>query len=90
MTERFRETWRGRVISSYGYSVEVLGRTGIEYRLRNVRLRIDSEVMVAPSREIVVYVGRIPLEGAERDEVVSRVARALAFAGWVVVMDPDN
>ena len=81
--ETFRKNWRGWVRSSQGYSVRVAGRTGIDYQDASGSVRIDSEAMASPSTEIVVYTRSIPDSPAHpRAEVLERVRRALAFAGW--------
>jgi hypothetical protein len=73
--------------SDSGFSVEVLGRTGIRYSERGRTMFIDSEVLATP-RAIALYANSIrawdpPHEadsiGAEdRDRIVENVRLALA------------
>lgn len=83
MTERFRKSWRGWIRSSEGYEVRVGSRTGIDYRDQTGSLHIDSETMSEPWRDVVVYTGSIPdRPGRTREEILARIERAFAFAGW--------
>jgi hypothetical protein len=83
LAERFHISRRGLIRSSEGYSVRIVGPTGIDYSDSDGELRIDSEVMARPSREIVVYTIRIPdTPERPRQLVVDRLDRALDFDGW--------
>jgi hypothetical protein len=83
LAERFHKSRRGLIRSSDGYSVRIVGPTGIDYSDPDGELRIDSEVMARPSREIVVYTTRIPdTPERPRQLVVDRLDRALGFDGW--------
>ena len=86
--EHFRKSSRGRVYSSEGYSVRIVGRTGLDYRDDAGRLRIDSESMAGTPAEIIVYGKSIPdLPERSRDEVVGRLRRAFEFAGWGLTLE---
>jgi hypothetical protein len=88
MDERFKKTLRGRVISSSGYSVRIIGRTGLQYIDTSGELRIDSEAMAGPGIEVVVYVRSIPdSENRPRQQVLDNLARAFEFAGWTLSLE---
>ncbi len=83
MTERFHKTVLGTIRSSEGYSIRVLGRTGLEYADDRVKIRIDSESMPDPWLEVVVYTRSIPdTPELPRTEIVDRIGRAFDYAGW--------
>jgi hypothetical protein len=86
--ETFRKSWHERVSSSDGYSVRVIGRTGLDYRDDLGSFRIDSESMSGPDMEVVVYPRSIPeLPGRSRAEVLDRLRRAFEYAGWKLTVD---
>jgi hypothetical protein len=86
---------RPNVIESEdGFSVEVLGRTGLRYREAGKVVFIDSEILATPSG-LAVYPQRMKLEGPsttstdsldqkERARIEENVLAALKFAGFVV------
>jgi hypothetical protein len=86
--EHFSKTWGNRIRSSDGYSIRVLGRTGLEYKDDRVKLRIDSESMPQPWLGVVVYTGSIP-DNSElpRAEIIERLQRAFDFAGWRLTLE---
>ena len=73
--------------SDEGFSVEVLGRTGIRYTEHGRSMLIDSEVLTTAN--IAVYPKRMRWDGAraahitaeERDRIIGNVRRAIRFAG---------
>ncbi len=75
---------------SDGYSVEVLGRTGLLYREQGRSLFVDSEVL-APPAGILVYrdsirrwhspPGESEVSEAERDRILGNVLAALQSQG---------
>jgi hypothetical protein len=77
--------------SSEGYSVEVLGRTGLIYKEGSKTLQIDSEVLAGPSG-IVVYTDSInswdkpnavsQIDDKERERIVSNIVAAFKFRGY--------
>jgi hypothetical protein len=91
VSESFRKSWRGRVSSSQGYSVRIIGRAGLDYRDEGGAIEIDSEVMASPGWEIVVYVSSIP-DTAERprNEVVDRLRTLFESAGWQLTLHDDS
>jgi len=76
--------------SDEGFSVEVLGRTGLRYSEGNRWLRIDSEVLDGPSG-IVLYSRSIkewdgptpgePIEMAVKARIIENVRAAFKFRG---------
>lgn len=76
--------------SSKGFSVEVLGRTGLEYKEGSKSIQIDSEVLAGPSG-IVVYSksinnwtsleGALPIGEAERNKIIENIREAFRFRG---------
>jgi hypothetical protein len=88
MTERFRKTLRGRVISSEGFSVRILGPTGIQYQDIHGELRIDSEALAGPGMDVVVFTRSIPDSTSRpRQRVLDNVARAFGDAGWTLKLE---
>lgn len=77
--------------SSEGYSVEVLGRTGLIYNEGSKTMQIDSEVLAGPSG-IVVYTDSInswdkpngvsQIDDKERERIVSNIVAAFKFRGY--------
>lgn len=88
MTESFRKTWGGTIRSSEGYSVRVLGRTGLEYSDGRLKMRINSESMPDPWLEVVVYTRSIPdTPELPRADVIDRLRRAFDYAGWRLTLE---
>ena len=82
---------RANVIQSdEGFSVEVLGRTGLLYTEGPKSLDIDSEVLAGPSG-LVLYTDSIrswnpphdneTIDKSKRDAIVENVRRAFRFRG---------
>ncbi|RBP45061.1 immunity protein 74 of polymorphic toxin system [Roseimicrobium gellanilyticum] len=81
--------------STEGFSVEVLGRTGILYSEAGRTLRIDSEVLSGASG-MVVYKDSInhwqaphhikPFSLADRERVIENVRAAFKFQGYDIVI----
>ena len=77
-------------VSSDGFSVEVLGQTGLWYSTNGKRAFVDSEVLVAPAG-ILVYresilrwesqSGSEVVSEEEREQIVQNIAKALGFHG---------
>jgi hypothetical protein len=84
VTERFKKSWwRSRITSSDGYSVRVLGPTGLEYCDSAGCIRIDSESLPDPWLEVVVNTGSIPdTPERRRALVLERLQRSFASQGW--------
>ena len=86
--ETFEKNRRGCIRSSAGYSVRVAGRAGIDYADEAGGIRISSEAMSSPWNQIVVYTRSIPdTPERGRAEVLERVRRALAFAGFDLLVE---
>jgi len=81
------------VESSDGYSVEVLGRTGIIYSESGKVMQVDSEVLAGPSG-MVIYTDSMnnwdpphsgfPLTEADRARVVENIKAAFMFRGFKI------
>ena len=77
------------VQSDTGFSIEVLGRTGIEYREADKVLFVDSEVLATPA--IAIYVKSIhlwkppfdsePIPNEKKDEIIRNIQQAIKFMG---------
>jgi hypothetical protein len=86
----FEKIRANTIVSDSGFSVEVLGRTGIEYWERERSLRIDSEVLSTPTG-IALYRNSIrawrspheneELDDANRQRIINNVVRAFASQG---------
>jgi len=82
------------IVSDEGFSVQVLGRTGLRYQEGNRALRIDSEVLAHP-HGIMMYQSSIkawsepamkPIDDDERRVIVHNIRRAFAFRNVEVVV----
>ena len=81
------------VESTDGYSVEVLGRTGIIYSEGSKVMRIDSEVLAGPSG-MVVYTDSInrwdppysetELSAVQKSRIVENIKAAFLFRGFKI------
>jgi hypothetical protein len=77
--------------STDGFSVEVLGRTGLRYSEVGKTLKIDSEVLAGPSG-MIVYIDSInhweephqvePFSDADRQRIIENVKAAFKFQGY--------
>ena len=81
--ERFRKKrWRSRVTSNRGFSVEIAGRTGLNYRDAAGSVRLDSESRRRPFG-VALFVDHVPDDPSRpKAEVLDNVTRAFASAGW--------
>lgn len=74
--------------SDAGFTVEVLGRTGIRYREGHRSLFVDSEVL-APGKGIAIFVnsirawdppsGQEPIRAEEKARIVANIKSAMDF-----------
>jgi hypothetical protein len=77
--------------SDTGYSVEVLGRTGLRYVEGTKSMSIDSEALTGPDG-LMVYRSSIrawdlpssqePIDEATRDRILDNIRRAFRFRGF--------
>ena len=80
-------------VSSDGYSVEVLGQTGLRYREAGRSAFIDSEVLAGPTG-MLIYAdsiaawesseGPTPVTEAERDHIIENVRATFRSQGFEV------
>ena len=78
------------IASDEGFSVEVLGRTGLRYVEGNKAMRVGSEVLAAPAG-IAVHPASITrwdpphsddvIDDATRERIVENIRRAFGFSG---------
>lgn len=81
--ERFRRTWRSEIRSSLGFSVRIIGKTGLLYTQGSKSWRFNSEAMAGPGTTVVLYADSIPDDPQlDRLAVVNNVERAFLYAGW--------
>lgn len=81
--------------SSNGFSVEVLGRTGLRYREAGRQMFVDSEVLAGPSG-MAVYKDTIekwdaPHENmgvtdSERDRILKNICEVFSFQGFEITV----
>jgi len=81
--------------SDQGFSVEVVGRTGLRYKAHGMVVTIDSEVLAGPSA-LVVYTDSIqhwdvPNEGilidnGVRREIIENIREAFRFRGLEILI----
>jgi len=78
MEETFTRESPTKVVSSLGYSVETLGRTGIQYidATHNVGLSAEGLMINAYS----LYTSSIPGDGDEKARILANVQKAFAFS----------
>lgn len=90
MAEEFAEPEANVIESSAGFSIRVLGRTGMRYSQGARSIRIDSEVLAKP-RAIAMATGSIrawegdcPCEvtDEDRDEIVENIKPAFDACGY--------
>jgi hypothetical protein len=90
MDEHFWEPEPNVIVSSEGFSVRVLGRTGIQYTEGERSLWIDSEVLGTP-RAIAIFKETMrhwdgphagEVSAAERDRIVGNIERAFDARGY--------
>jgi hypothetical protein len=99
VAERITEPQPNVIESSVGFSVRVLGRTGLRYQEGSRSVRIDSEVLAKP-RAIAMYKDSIKSwEGcdpdevgdADRDRIADNIKRAFEACGYELqVHVPDR
>jgi hypothetical protein len=81
--EKFRESLRGTIRSSLGFSVRMTGRTNLEYKDALGTLQINCEDMA--TKGIYLYADSIPdRNGHPREQIVDNIRRAMAHIKWVV------
>lgn len=76
------------IVSDEGFSVEILGKTGIKYIEENKVLKIDSEIL-AGSSGVVIYSNSIKSwekphqnEKIDKDEIIDNIKRAFKYRGF--------
>jgi len=79
--------------SDEGFSVEVLGRTGVLYTEASRTLRVDSEVLAGPSG-LVIYKNSFhtwglphdneTIDEIKRDAIIENIRRAFRFRGFEI------
>jgi hypothetical protein len=81
------------VESSAGFSVEVLGRTGLSYREGQRKMFVDSEVVMGPSGMLIYGTSIVrwdpphdsePLEKADRERILANIREAFRFQGFEI------
>jgi len=91
MEERFSEPEPNLIESSDGFSVRVLGRTGMRYAEGCRSVEIDSEVGGTSTPAIAMFKDSIrvwathnypePVTDSDRDRIVANIRRAFAACG---------
>lgn len=90
MDEWFSEPEPNLIQSSAGFSVKVLGRTGMRYMEGGRSVWIDSEVLGKPGAialfkdSIKTWEGDSPeqMSDADRDRIAENIKRAFEFCGY--------
>jgi hypothetical protein len=73
--------------SDEGFSVEVLGRTGLKYTEGDDEFFVDSEVLQGPaalavfSWTVAGWADKQPVEAARRMRIIENIRRAFQFRG---------
>jgi hypothetical protein len=91
----FKSTKRNVIESDEGFSVEVLGRTGLLYTEGARKLRVDSELLAGPPG-LAIYRSSIrawepphqndPLDESRRAAILDNIRRALEFEGVEIAL----
>jgi immunity protein 74 of polymorphic toxin system len=91
--DMFTSPRRNLYESSDGFSVEVLGRTGLRYREAGRQMFVDSEVLTGPSG-MAVYKDTIqkwdppyenvPVTDSDRDRILNNIRDAFRFEGFEI------
>jgi len=78
-------------IDNEGRSVEILGRSGIKYKNKSQKYFIDSEMLVSPEFDIVIFSDSVryyndtslihPLTKDEKNEIIRIAVKLLESAG---------
>jgi hypothetical protein len=98
MEEHFSEPEPNVIESSAGFTVRVLGRTGMRYVEGDRSVWIDSEVL-APPGAIAMFKDRMKEERpndsaefteADRDRITSNIKRAFDACGYDLRVQPDR
>ena len=100
MEERFSEPVPNMIESSAGYSVRVLGRTGLRYTEGDRSAWIDSEVLAKPGvHAIALFKDSIgswesphdheDLNDADRDRIAANIKRAFETCGYELQVHTD-
>ncbi len=97
MGEQFSEPEPNVIESSAGFSVEVLGRTGLRYTEGNRSVWIDSEVLARPGAmalfkdSIKTWDGSSPgqVSEADRDRIAGNIRRAFESCGYELEVHAD-
>lgn len=81
--------------SDSGFSVEVLGRTGLKYTELQRSMMLDSELLAGPE-VLVLYTYSIekwlpphdaePLDQNDKDRIVENIREAFRFRGWEIAV----
>jgi len=86
----FSEPRDNVIESDEGFSVELLGITGLVYQEAGKTFAVDSEVLAGPSglaiyQQTIAQVHddtREPVSRADRERIVANIQRAFAFRGY--------
>ena len=100
MSEEFHIPSLNVIASSKGFSIEVLGRTGLRYVEDGRSVTIDSEVL-AHKAGIAVFAGSLSewetaqrgskkSDVSERARILNNIQRAFAWRGEKLEITPDN
>lgn len=99
MTERFSEPEPNLIESSEGFSVRVLGLTGMRYTEGDRSVYMDSEVLAKPGA-IALFKDRMRPWGTPRgsprlskdesDRIANNVKRAFDACGYELQIQPDR
>ena len=92
MNEEFSEPEANLIVSSTGFSVRVLGRTGIRYSEGGEQIWVDSEILATPGAitfavsSIRFWEGDDPraVSLTDRDRVANNITRAFTARGYQV------
>ncbi len=97
MDEQFSEPRPNVIVSSAGFWVEVLGRTGLRYTEGDRSVWIDSEVLARP-RAMALFkdsiktwdgAGSEQVNDTDRDRIAGNIRRAFESCGYELEVHAD-
>jgi len=91
----FKKLGSGEIVSNEGFSVKILGRTGLQYTEGSKTLHVNSEVLAGPSG-LGIYKNSIKswdlpydnetIDESKRDAIVENIRRAFRFDGYEIAV----
>lgn len=86
----FKVENKNTIVSDAGFSVEVLGRTGVRYQESDLSLVVDGEILAGPSGFLIYSdtmkpdtgYEQIKLNPLQKSAIINKIKTAFAFRGF--------